>query len=168
MSTKKFVTETNTQVYSRFKIEEKAASELAQSQQQIERENRSLKRVMSKQYSSTAERMSEEALKEVFAEHWVESIKVALRTQLLLIQKEKEIYNNIKIQAETTKIQVDANESRQWDISVAKQRLVQTELEALLAKAELRLMKLRVMLGLEIAIRLPIAIRTFRIAIQNF
>jgi len=126
MSTKKVVPETSTQAYSRIKAEEKAASELARIQSQLERENRSLKRDITKQVSSAAVTMSEqEALIEEqrgkIAEQKEELAKFALM--------QKEYFSNIDIHKK-------ADESRQLDIIAAKQKLVQAELQAKQAELE--------------------------------
>jgi ATPase subunit of ABC transporter with duplicated ATPase domains len=120
MSTKKFVTETNTQVYSRIKAEEKAASDLTQIQQQVDRQNRSLKREMSNQASDTAEAESlREALLTI----------AAMKEDLAKFQvMEKEYYSNIKIHADA---KLHADESRQLEIIAANHRLKQTELRIL-------------------------------------
>jgi ribosomal protein S24E len=108
---------TNTQVYSRIKAEEKAASDLTQIQQQVDRQNRSLKREMSKQASDTAEAESlREALLTI----------AAMKEDLAKFQvMEKEYYSNIKIHADA---KLHADESRQLEIE-ANHRLKQAELE---------------------------------------
>jgi hypothetical protein len=112
------VTETNTQVFSRIKAEEKAASDFTQIQQQVYRQNRSLKREMSKQASDTAE---------------AESLREALLTIAAMMEDlakfqvmEKEYYSNTKIHADA---KLHADELRQLEIIAANHRLKQTELE---------------------------------------
>jgi hypothetical protein len=128
MSTRKVVPETNTQAYSRIKLEEKAASELARIQSQLDRENRSLKRDITKQVSSAAVTMSEQ--------------EVLIEKQRELIAEQREVLANFALMHMEYFSNIDlhkrAGESRHLDIIAAKQKLVQVELEAWLVKLKLK------------------------------
>ena len=107
--------ETNTQAYSRIKLEEKAASELARIQSQLDRENRSLKRDITKQVSSAAVTMSEQ--------------EVLIEKQRELIAEQREVLANFALMHMEYFSNIDlhkrAGESRHLDIIAAKQKLVE-------------------------------------------